>query len=202
MPIRRFVVTSLALLVLAGPSLAEGAPETQEAPPARQWHEFHYAERGFVVSFPGVAEKPKAESTPVSGQNPLLQHNYQVNVGHDEVYSVVVFEYPEGRAPNPPRPDYFKKVVDAYAQGSAARVRDRESRTIDGRPGYEAVAEDGRGKRNHLIDLVVNGDRVYMVVSAGSKGHANSEDAKYFRDNFRLLGGPPPPRPESNAAAD
>jgi predicted Zn-dependent protease len=63
---------------------------------------------------------------------------------------------------------------------------------IDQRPGYEAIAEDGRGNLNHLITLVANGDRIYMVISAGPKGHAKSEDAVRFRDSFRLLGGPPP----------
>jgi hypothetical protein len=202
MPMRSLVLASLVLLALAAPSLAEDTSEMGDAPSPPKWHEFHFPERGFVASFPGVTTKPKAQSTPVSGQNPLLQHDYQVNVGDDEVYSVVVFEYPEGRAPNPPKPDYFRKVVAAYAKGSDTRVRDKSFKTIDGRPGYEAIAEDGRGKRNHLIDLVANGDRIYMVVSAGPKGHAKSEDAEYFRDNFRLLGGPPPPEPETSAAAD
>jgi len=202
MPIRRFTLATLALLVFVAPGVAEVKPDAQDAPPPPKWREFHFSERGFVASFPGVTTKPKAKSTPVSGQNPLLQHDYQVNVGDDEVYSVVVFEYPEGRAPNPPKPGYFTKVISAYAKGSGTRVRKKGSKTIDGRPGYEAMAEDGRGKLNHLIDLVANGDRIYMVVSAGPKGHAKSEDAEYFRDSFRLLGGPPPPQPESSASAD
>jgi len=202
MPIRRFTLAAFALLVFAAPCVAEDAPDSQDAPPPPKWREFHFSERGFVASFPGVTTKPKAESTPVSGQNPLLQHDYQVNVGDDEVYSVVVFEYPEGRAPNPPKPDYFTKVISAYAKGSDTRVRTKGSKTIDGRPGYEAMAEDGRGKLNHLIDLVANGDRIYMVVSAGPKGHAKSDDAEHFRDSFRLLGGPPPPEPASSASAD
>ena len=37
-------------------------------------------------------------STPVEGQNPLLQYDFQVSVGDDTVYRVVVFEYPEGKA--------------------------------------------------------------------------------------------------------
>jgi len=113
-----------------------------------------------------------------------------------------VFEYPEGRAPDPAKPGYFTKVISAYAKGSGTRVRTKRSKTIDGRPGYEAIAEDGRGKLNHLIDIVANGDRIYMVVSAGSKGHAKSDDAKRFRDSFRLLGGPPPPQPADSASAD
>jgi len=156
------------------------------------WQEFHYPERGFVVSFPGVEEKPKAESTPVPGQNPLLQHEYKVKTGKDTVYCVVVFEYPEGRAPNPPKKDYFEKVVTAYAKGSDTKLRRKTPLRIDERPGFEAKAEDGRGKLNHLITMVANGDRIYMLISAGPKKHATSVDALHFRDSFRLLGGPAP----------
>jgi hypothetical protein len=190
MPIRRIALASIALLALAAPcAAADDAP----APEPPNWREFHFAERGFVASFPGATTKPKAVTTPVSGQNPLLQHDYQVSVDDDTVYSVVVFEYPEGRAPNPPKPDYFAKVINAYAKGSGTRVRNKGAKTIDERPGYEAMAEDGRGKLNHLVNLVANGDRVYMLVSAGPKGHAKSDGAERFRDSFRLLGGPPPP---------
>ncbi|MGH6734847.1 MAG: hypothetical protein ACRECX_02035 [Methyloceanibacter sp.] len=194
---RRLALAAALLVAAASPGIAEDKTETPE-PEAPQWQEFHFSERGFVASFPGVTSKPKAASTPVSGQNPLLQHDYQVSVGDDTVYSVVVFEYPEGRAPNPPKPDYFTKVIDAYTKGSGTRVRSKQARTIDGRPGYEAQAEDGRGTLNHLIDIVANGDRIYMLVTAGPKNHAKSEDALRFRDSFRLLGGPPPPQ----AAAD
>lgn len=195
MPLRSFALASAIVLSLVMTSVAEETAETA-APPA--WREFHFPERGFVASFPGVTSKPKAQSTPVSGQNPLLQHTYKVNDGTDTVYSVVVFEYPDGRAPNPPKPEYYSKVISAYAKGSDTRVSNKKATTVDRRPGFEAVAEDGRGQLNHLITLVANGDRVYMVVSAGPRGHARSEEAERFRDTFRLLGGPPPPpQPES-----
>lgn len=190
MPVRRIVLASIGLLALAVPC---AAADKQDAPAPLIWREFHFSERGFVASFPGVTAKPKAASTPVSGQNPLLQHDYQVSIGDDTVYSVVVFEYPDGRAPNPPKSDNFTNIVSAYATGSGTRVRKKGAKTIDERPGYEAMAEDGRGKLNHLVDLVANGDRVYMLVSAGPKGHAKSDGAERFRDSFRLLGGLPPP---------
>ena len=145
-----------------------------------------------------IAERPKAESTPVAGQNPLLQHEYKVEAGKDTVYSVVVFEYPAGRAPNPPKQKYFEKVVTAYAKGSDTKLLRKTPLRIDKRPGFEAKAEDGRGKLNHLITMVANGDRVYMLISAGPKKPAASDDALRFRDGFRLLGGPPPPAPAKN----
>lgn len=197
MPIRRFVLATLFLLAFATPGHAEDGAESKDVPQEPKWQEFHFPERGFVASFP-ITEKPKATSTPVAGQNPLLQHTYQTSVDKDTVYSVVVFEYPEGRAPNPPKPDYFAKVVEAYAKGSDTKVITKKSTTIDRRPGYEAVAEDGRGKRNHLIALVANDDRIYMIVSAGPEGHSRSENAERFRDGFRLLGGSPPPQSPSS----
>jgi len=197
MHVRRIALTSIALLALATQC---AAADKQDAPEPLKWREFHFSERGFVTSFPGVTARPKSATTPVSGQNPLLQHDYQVSIGDDTVYSVVVFEYPEGRAPSPPKPDYFTKVVNAYAKGSGTRVRKKGAKTIDARPGYEAMAEDGKGKLNHLVDLVANGDRVYMLVSAGPKGHAKSDGAERFRDSFRLLGGPPPPGAASASA--
>lgn len=173
------------------------ASEDQAAEPV--WREFHFPERGFVASFPDITEKPKPESTPVPGQNPLLQHEYKVTTGKDTVYCVVVFEYPEGRAPNPPNQDYFEKVVTAYAKGSDTTVLSKTPIKINERPGYEAKAEDDRGKLNHLITLVANGDRIYMLISAGPKKHATSVDALRFRDGFRLLGGPPPPDAAENS---
>jgi hypothetical protein len=195
MSIRALALASLFLFAAASICAAEDLPLPDKAPDALQWREFHFPDCGFVVSFPGATSKPKVLSTPVSGLNPLLQQDYQVSVGDDTVYSVVVFQYPEGRAPNPPRADYYVKVISAYAKGSETNVRKKGPIMVDGRPGYEAIAEDGRGNLNHLIDIVANGDRVYMIVSAGPKGHAKSKDAERFRDSFRLLGGPPPPRP-------
>ena len=77
-------------------------------------------------SFPGA---PQVTTTPVEGQNPLIQYDFQVGLGDDEVYQVVVFEYPAGKAPNPPDPDYFFKMASAYAKG-------RGSRLAQERPGH------------------------------------------------------------------
>ena len=195
MPLRSLALASALLLALAAPSAAKNKKKPEPPP---QWQEFHFSDRGFVASFPG-AIKPKAASTSVLGQNPLLQHDYQVSLGEDTVYSVVVLEYPEGRAPSPARPNYYLKVLKAYAKGSGTRVRQKAPRIIDQRPGYEAMAETGRHKLDHLVDIVANGDRIYMLVSAGPRGHAKSKDAKRFRDGFRMLGGEAPPQSATSA---
>ena len=135
------------------------------APQEPQWTEFQSPERGFSVSFPGA---PKTTTAPVEGQNPLIQYDFQVSVGDDTVYSVVVFEYPAGKGPNPDT-DAFVKLVNAYAKGSELRLRKRGTATIDGRSGFEAIADDNKSKLSHLIDVVPAGDRVYMLVSAGAQ---------------------------------
>jgi hypothetical protein len=179
---------TLALALLAAtvlPAVAEDKPEPQTAPQEPQWTEFQSAERGFAVSFPGA---PKTTTAPVEGQNPLVQYDFQVSVGEDTVYSVVVFEYPAGKGPSPDT-DAFLKLVNAYSKGSESRLRKRGPATIDGRSGFEAIADDNKSKLSHLIDVVPAGDRVYMLVTAGPKSHATSGDAERFRDSFRVLDG-------------
>lgn len=178
---------TLGLLLLAAvpvAAFAEGQTPAQTAPEEPQWTEFQSTERGFAVSFPGA---PRTTSEPVEGQNPLLQYDFQVNVGEDTVYSVVVFEYPAGKGPNPDT-DAFVKLVNAYAKGSESRLRKRGPAIIAGRPGFEAIADDGKSKLSHLIDVVPAGDRIYMLVTAGPKSHATGDDAERFRDSFRVLG--------------
>jgi hypothetical protein len=174
----------LLLATAVSPVFAEDQPQAQAAPEEPQWTEFQSPERGFAISFPGT---PKTTSAPVEGQNPLLQYDFQVSVGENFVYSVVVFEYPAGKGPSPDN-DAYVKLVNAYAKGSESRLRKRGPATIAGRSGFEAIADDGKGKLSHLIDVVPAGDRIYMLVTAGPRGHATSDDAVRFRDSFRVLG--------------
>jgi hypothetical protein len=191
MSIRGAMLATLLLVAAFMPSFAEDKSTAQEP----QWSEFKSAERGFAISFPG---EPKTTSTPVEGQNPLVQHDFQVSVGDETVYSVVVFEYPAGKGPNPDN-DAYLKLVNAYAKGSESRIRKRGPATIDGREGFEAIADDSKSKLNHLVDVVPAGDRIYMVVTAGPKSHAMSEDAVRFRDSFRMLDDDEPAEAQSAA---
>ena len=183
----RSAALGLALLTaMAAAAFAEDQPAPQTDAVEPQWTEFQSPERGFAVSFPGT---PKFTSAPVEGQNPLLQYDFQVSIGEDTVYSVVVFEYPQGKGPSPDN-DTYVKLVNAYAKGSETRLRKRGAATIAGYSGFEAISDDRKGKLSHLIDVVPSGDRIYMLVTAGPKGHATSDDATRFRDSFRLLGQP------------
>jgi hypothetical protein len=174
MSIRSATLGALWLAAAVSGALAE----------APLWAEFQSPERGFAVSFPGT---PKVTNTPVEGQNPLLQYDFQVSVGEETVYSVVVFEYPPGKGPRADS-DTYLKLVNAYAKGSDSRLRKRGAATIAGRPGFEAISDDGKSKLSHLIDIVPEGDRIYMLVTAGPRGHATGDTAVRFRDSFRLLG--------------
>jgi hypothetical protein len=185
------LVSLLLLLASVSPAAAEDQPATTPAPSSEpQWTEFKSPEHGFAIEFPGT---PKMTSTPVEGQNPLLQYDFQVSIGDDTVYSVVVFEYPAGKVPNPITNDFYVKLVNAYAKGSDSRLRKRGAATVAGHAGFEAISDgnSGKGRINHLVDVVPSGDRIYMLVSAGPKGHATEDDAEHFRDSFRLLGDEP-----------
>jgi hypothetical protein len=196
MSIRSAILSPLLLVAAVSLAFAEDQPTTTPPPEEPQWTEFQSPERGFAVSFPGT---PKVTSVPVEGQNPLLQYDFQVSVGDDTVYSVVVFEYPAGKAPSQLDNDYYVKLVNAYAKGSESRLRKRGPATVAGRSGFEAIADDGKGKLNHLVDVVPAGDRIYMLATAGPKNHATGDDAERFRDSFRLLGDAPQSQSQSAA---
>ena len=142
---------SLASLMLAASvrsrpprtSLPEPHPLCQPAGGAAMERVHSPPEHGFAVSFPGT---PKVTTAPVEGQNPLLQHDFQVSLGEDTVYSVVVFEYPQGKAPKPPTPTITSSsstpTPKAARRGSGARG----PATVDGRAGFEGIADDGKNK--------------------------------------------------------
>jgi Pentapeptide repeats (8 copies) len=148
------------------------------------WSEFQSPERGFAISFPAT---PQKTSAPVAGQNPLIRYSFQACEGDDTVYTLVVLEYPTGKAPKPDD-NFYVKMVSAYAKDSQSRVRKRGPKTIAGRDGFEAITDDDKEKVNHLVDIVPAGDRVYMLISAGPRHHATSDDAERFRDSFHLTG--------------
>jgi hypothetical protein len=202
MAMRSAMLAVLLLVAAASVARAEDQPSAGvaavPAPGASQWAEFQSPERGFAVSFPGT---PKVTAVPVEGQNPLLQYDFQVNVGDDTVYSVVVFEYSDGKAPSRLDNDYYVRLVNAYAKGSESRLRKRGPTTVAGRSGFEAIADDGKGKLNHLVDIVPAGNRIYMLATVGPRNHAMGDDAERFRDSFRLLGDEAQPQSQSAATA-
>jgi hypothetical protein len=198
MAMRGAMLGVLLLVASVSVASAEDQPPATAAPDVVQWAEFQSPERGFAVSFPGT---PKVTTVPVEGQNPLLQYDFQVSVGDDTVYSVVVFEYPDGKGPSRLDNYYYVRLVNAYAKGSESRLRKRGPATVAGRSGFEAIADDGKGKLNHLVDIVPAGNRIYMLATAGPRNHATGDGAERFRDSFRLLGDKAQPQSQSAATA-
>jgi hypothetical protein len=176
MPVR----TLIAFSMLASVAFAARAEETDA-----QWVEYKSQDRGFAASFPTA---PEATSAPVAGLNPLTRYSFRATRGDDAVYSIVVLEYPVGKGPKASIQNLFADMVAAYAKDSDSRIRKRGAKTLADRDGYEAILDDkSRGKLSHLVDLIPDGDRLYMVISAGPKNHADGDSAEQFRDSFRLL---------------
>jgi hypothetical protein len=182
MALRSIAIAWMLLAAGAAGAMAEepdaAAPQEQEA----QWTAFEAPERGFAASFPSA---PKLESEAIAGQNPLIRRSYQAYDGDDTVYTVVVLEYPEGKGPHPDEAFYIK-MISAYAKESSSRVRKRGAKTIAGKDGYEAITDESRAKLNHQVSIIPSDDRIYMLISAGPRGHVPSDDADRFRDSFRL----------------
>lgn len=177
-----------AAIAATGAIAQEQKTEATARQDAPQWSEFQSPERGFAVAFPSA---PKAASAAVAGQNPLIRYSFETYEGGDTVYRVVVLEYPPGKAPSSPDEALYVKMVSAYAKDSASQVRKRGAKTIAGRLGFEAITDDSKGKVNHLVSIVPAGDRIYMLVSAGPRGHATSDDAERFRNSLHLTDGEP-----------
>jgi hypothetical protein len=167
------------LLIAAAPFAAA------EEEKAVQWVEYRSPERGFAVSFPS---SPETTSAAVAGLNPLTRYGFRANDDADTAYSVVVLEYPSGKGPKSPSDEFFAELAAAYAKDSDSRIRKKGSKTIVDRQGYEVLLDDKtKGKFSHLLDIVPDGDRLFLVISAGRKNHATGDSAEQFRDSFRLL---------------
>lgn len=183
----RNLATACMMLAAAGTSALAEEPNSPPPEEEVQWSEFDVPERGFAVAFPSM---PQETREAVAGQNPLIRYSFEAYAGDDTVYSVVVLEYPAGKAPNPPDEALYIKMVSAYAKESSSKVRKRGAKTIAGQKGFEAITDEGKSRLNHLVSIVPSGDRIYMLISAGPRGHATTDDAERFRDSFRLTGKP------------
>lgn len=179
------LVTLIAMAALLPwqTALAEDAPA--QTGQTASWTDYEAPERGFAIAFPAP---PESSSAAVSGMNPLVQYSFKANEGGDTTYTVVVLEYPKDKAPKPPYDDLYARMVGAYAKESQSAIRKKGPATIANHDGFEAVTDDGKEKVNHLVDIVGADGRIYMLISAGPKGHASSDNAERFRDSFRLTG--------------
>lgn len=146
-----------------------------------QWREFRSPQDGFSIEYPGT---PKVTSRRIENSE-AVQSDFLLDLG-SVAYEVSVIQLPAGAGPKSPDEAYFTRLVNAYAQGSGSKVRSSKMITIAGHAGMEAMSDDG-ANLYHLTDITAVGDRIYVIVSAGPKGHQESDDAKRFRDSFKLI---------------
>jgi hypothetical protein len=148
---------------------------------AQQWVPLRDTTNGFSARFPGT---PRADSKPVEGKFPLTLYQYQLADGSG-VYDISVVAFAGGHNPNP-GPAFLAVMIANYARGSGATIRTQYAVTLAGRPGMEAIADDVAHNRFHLIDVLVQGTRAYLIVSEGPRGHETGPEAVQFRNSFRL----------------
>lgn len=150
-----------------------------------QWSLFRSVDHGFSAEFPG---EPTLTPSGTPGKDKMVQYEFQVAVDGDHAFEVAVLEFGAGYQAPAPTVENYDKLVQGYATGSGSIVRAQHPRSIAGQSGVEAISDDDKNDMHHLIDLLIANGRVYIVVSAGRKGHETSADAGRFRDSFALIG--------------
>ena len=165
-----------AILVwLAVPALA-GDP---------QWSPFSSLEHGFQADFPAA---PTLTTSGTPGKDKMVQYEFQTAVGTDYAYEVAVLEFGPGYTAPSATEEIYGKLVEGYVNGSNSTLRTQHLRAIAGQPGIEAISDDDKNDMHHLIDIVIANGRVYIVVSAGPKGHETGPAAIRFRNSFSFIG--------------
>jgi len=162
---------------------------------AATWSEVWVPDLGFAVEFP---EAPTFATRPVPWNNEGRQQYWAVERG-GRSFVVSVIEMPPSTTPPLPTIDYYGRVVERFAAGSHAMLREDYLATVAGLPGFEAILDDWTDDMHHLVDLVQVGNRLFMIGSAGPKGHESDADAIRFRDSFRLTGAVSAPTSEPAA---
>ncbi len=150
-----------------------------------QWSPFSSPEHGFKADFP-IAPKLTTSGTP--GKDKMVQYEFQVAIGSENAYEVAVLEFGAGYTAPSASEEIYGKLVEGYANGSNSTLRTKYPRIIAGEPGIEAISDDEKNNMHHLIDIVIAQGKVYIVVSAGPKGHETSPEAIRFRNSFSLIG--------------
>jgi len=173
------LVMLAAAILFAGPVAA---------PAADEWQTVRSEPDNFETAFPGPTEYA-AEANPA---NQSEQHSWVFAPNRFEAYAFTVYQRRPGALPKAPDQQYYQGVAKAYADSGKCTLRDPQSVVIAGYPAFEAACDHEKGnildlELHHLMDIVVVGDRLYLILSTGPKGHETTDDAKRFRDSFKLL---------------
>jgi len=163
---------AFALLMLALQFLPASAQD--------QWREFRADADGFVVSFP---QDPTVTSRRIKDTK-ATQSMFLIEKG-DLAYLISVVHMEKGAGPKKPDQKYFQNLMKNYADGSKTTLRTSKPATISGKPGIDGISDAGNSA--HQVQILVSGDRVYMVIYVGPKGQESSADATRFRGSFKLI---------------
>lgn len=145
-----------------------------------QWRDFRSDADGFVVSFP---QEPTVTSRRIKDTK-ATQSMFLIEKG-ELAYLVSVVHMEKGTGPKKPDQKYFQDLMKNYTEGSETKLRSSKLATIAGRPGIDGISDAGNSA--HQVQILVSGDRVYMVIYVGPKGQENSADATRFRNSFKLV---------------
>jgi len=165
---RRFLIALVLLALQTGLAVAQN-----------QWREFRSDSDGFVVSLP---QTPAITSRRIGTSN-ATQTNFLIESG-PITYLVSVIQLEKGKGPKNPDGPYFQNLMKNYTEGSTTTLRTSKLATISGKPGIDGISDAGNSA--HQVQVLVSGDRVYMVVYVGAKGQENSADPVRFRGSFKL----------------
>jgi hypothetical protein len=83
-------------------------------------------------------------------------------------YLVSVIQMEKGTGPKNPDQKYFQNLMKNYTEGSTTTLRASKLATIAGKPGIDGVSDTGDSA--HQVQILVSGDRVYMVIYVGTEG--------------------------------
>ena len=166
---RRFAFALLLLILPLAPVSAQD-----------QWREFRSDADGFVVSLP---QAPTVTSRRIKDTK-ATQSMFLIEKG-ELAYLVSVIQMEKGTGPKNPDQKYFQNLMKNYTEGSTTTLRTSKPATIAGKPGIDGISDAGNS--THQVQILVPGDRVYMVIYVGPKGQENSADPTRFRSSFKLI---------------
>jgi hypothetical protein len=150
------------------------------APAQAQWREFRSEADGFTVMLP---QEPRVSSRRIKDTT-ATQSMILIEKG-EITYLVSVVHMVKGTGPKNPDQKYFQNLMKNYTEGSSTTLRSSKPATIAGKRGIDGISDSGNSA--HQVQVMATGDRVYMVIYVGPKGHENSEDATRFRNSFKLI---------------
>lgn len=161
------------------------------------WTPFTSIRDGFAISFPGTPAIAAGSDVPAG----TGYRTYRVRRS-GTVYSISVRGYAPNGAPEASTKTYAT-LLRAYASGAHCSLKPSRALVIAGTLALEARCIDRPGKLDHLVDVLISGDRLYLMVAAGPPGSATSPSAARFHESFALVSAatPPPAQTTPSVAA-